>query len=257
MKITELKPFGVEVSAAESGVDLCDVGISRIQSWIARHRVLVLRGFQLKTDADMLSFCSELGDILQWEFGEINELQVKSDTPSYLYTTHAVPFHWDGAFAGRIPHYIFFHCADAPATACGGETMFCNTVDLLDSIAAAEREVWSNIRVTYTTEKLVHYGGSFTSPLIDSHPVSGEPVIRFAEPVEDLNPVQLFIEGLPERQHSVFLSRMQNLLADPDYCFDHVWKTEDIVIADNHALLHGRRAFSETADRHLRRVNVM
>lgn len=40
-------------------------------------------------------------------------------------------------------------------------------------------------------------------------------------------------------------------------CYDHAWNMKDIVIADNHALRHGRRAFSETADRHLRRVNVM
>jgi len=37
----------------------------------------------------------------------------------------------------------------------------------------------------------------------------------------------------------------------------HHWRTGDIVIADNHALLHGRRAFKQDAKRHLRRVNIL
>lgn len=257
MNVTELKPFGVEVHSAAAGADLRDVEAGQLREWVARYRVLILRGFVLKSDADMLSICGELGDVLQWEFGAINELKVKANAANYLYTSHAVPFHWDGAFVGRIPHHIFFHCVDAPAADYGGETTFCNTVALLNDVAAKERDAWSNIRVTYSTQKVVHYGGSFTSPLIDRHPISGEPVIRFAEPVDDLNPVRLSIDGLPEHQHSAFLSRMQRLLYDPAYCFDHAWKTRDIVIADNHALLHGRRAFSQSVDRHLRRVNVM
>ena len=257
MNITELTPFGVEVHAAAVGTDLRDVDVGQLRDWVARHRVLILRGFALKSDADMLAICGELGDVLQWEFGAINELRVQANAANYLYTSHAVPFHWDGAFVGRIPHHIFFHCVDAPTVNCGGETTFCNTVKLLSDLPAAEPDTWSNIRVTYSTEKVVHYGGSFASPLIDRHPISGEPVIRFAEPVDDLNPVQLLIEGLPEQQHSEFVCRMQQLLCDPAYCFAHAWKTNDIVIADNHALLHGRRAFSQSADRHLRRVNVM
>jgi alpha-ketoglutarate-dependent taurine dioxygenase len=50
---------------------------------------------------------------------------------------------------------------------------------------------------------------------------------------------------------------MQRLLYNPAYCIDHVWRPGDIVIADNHALLHGRRAVVESGDRHIRRVNVM
>jgi alpha-ketoglutarate-dependent taurine dioxygenase len=257
MRINKCKSFGIEVHAAAAGSDLSDLDPALIREWVAANRLLILRDFVLKSDDDMLSICGRLGNVLQWGFGAINELKVKADAANYLYTSHAVPFHWDGAFVGRVPHLIFFHCVNAPAADSGGETTFCNTVDLLQAIPAAERDAWSNIRVTYSTEKVVHYGGSFTSPLIDSHTVSGEPVIRFAEPVDDLNPVNLMIDGLPENEHAAFLSRMQRLLYNPAYCIDHVWRPGDIVIADNHALLHGRRAVVESGDRHIRRVNVM
>jgi alpha-ketoglutarate-dependent taurine dioxygenase len=110
-----------------------------------------------------------------------------------------------------------------------------------------QRRRWEGITVTYNTDKVVHYGGTFTAPLLGRHPVSGEAVLRYAEPVEDLNPVRL----------EVLLEEMRLLLYDPAACYDHVWRTGDVVLADNHALLHGRRAFTQAAPRHLRRVNIL
>ena len=36
----------------------------------------------------------------------------------------------------------------------------------------------------------------------------------------------------------------------------HRWEAGDVVVADNHALLHGRLAFAGGEKRHIRRVNV-
>ena len=35
-------------------------------------------------------------------------MKVDQQAQNYLYTNRSVPFHWDGAFAGRVPRYIFF-----------------------------------------------------------------------------------------------------------------------------------------------------
>jgi alpha-ketoglutarate-dependent taurine dioxygenase len=119
------------------------------------------------------------------------------------------------------------------------------------------RETWARIAITYSTEKVVHYGGTFTSPLLARHPLSGEPVLRFAEPVDDLNPVRLEIEGIAAEARADFLFDMRRRLRDPEVCYAHAWRDGDILIADNHTLLHGRRAFEESAPRHIRRVNVL
>jgi alpha-ketoglutarate-dependent taurine dioxygenase len=257
MPARSLTPFGVEITAPAAGSPLGSVDGRQLAAEVARHRLAILRGFAAPSDEEMLAFCRRLGKVLEWEFGSVNELQVRPDARNYLYTNRAVPFHWDGAFAGRVPHYIFFHCQVAPPPGSGGETTFCDTIRLLEHATPAQRERWQAVRITYSTEKIVHYGGSFTAPLVSRHPVSGELVLRFAEPVEDLNPVRLDIDGLPPEEQPGFLTEMHRLLNDPTLCYAHDWRDGDIVLADNHALLHGRRAFRASAPRHLRRVNIL
>src|ERR1051325_162615 len=106
------------------------------------------------------------------------------------------------------PRPAFSPWAAPPPGASGGETLFCDTLRLLARATPAERELWRRMAITYTTEKIVHYGGTFTSPLITRHPDTGEEVLRFAEPVEDLNPVRLKIEGIPESAQKEFLDDM-------------------------------------------------
>lgn len=256
-KLEHLKPFGLVVEAQQQGTDLRTIPVIALRRWVDDHRVVILRRFAPLAGAELPEFCLRLGQILEWDFGSVNDLRVQADAQNYLYTNREVPFHWDGAFVGRIPHYIFFHCDVAPATGNGGETLFCDTIRLLERAPLERREMWEQTTITYTTEKIVHYGGSFTSPMIERHPVSGEKVLRFAEPVVDLNPVQLDIEGLPEEAQVALLDDMHARLNDDEVCYAHEWKSGDVVIADNFVLLHGRRAFAESAARRIRRVNIL
>ena len=248
--LEQLSPFGLLVRSISPGTDLEVVPTSLLQQWIDEHRFIVLKGF---APPAMPDYCRRLGELLEWEFGAVNDLRVDPETKNYLYTNRAVPFHWDGAFVGRVPHYIFFHCDVAPDPDAGGETLFCDTVRLLDH-ATELLPIWDKVVITYTTEKIVHYGGTFSSPLIASHPSLGIRVLRYAEPVDDLNPVQLNVKGIDQRE---LIEDMHRRLNDERCCYAYQWESGDVVIADNHALLHGRRAFAEKAERHIRRVNIL
>ncbi|HKR22225.1 MAG TPA: TauD/TfdA family dioxygenase, partial [Pyrinomonadaceae bacterium] len=176
-KVQQLSPFGLLVRSDSPGTDLEVVPTSLLQHWIDEHRFVVLKGFAPPV---LPEFCTRLGELLEWEFGAVNNLRVDPETKNYLYTNRAVPFHWDGAFVGRVPHYIFFNCDVAPDPNAGGETLFCDTVQLLDH-ASDLLPVWEQVVITYTTEKIVHYGGTFSSPLIALHPTLGLRVLRYAE----------------------------------------------------------------------------
>jgi L-tyrosine isonitrile desaturase/decarboxylase len=252
-----LKPFGIVINSEQHGADVDAVPVSALKRWVEEHRVVVLRGFAPLLGQALPEFCRKLGEPLEWEFGTVNELRVKDGARNYLYTARAVPFHWDGAFVGLVPRYIFFHCDVAPPAGSGGETLFCDTLRLLAHASPAERERWRRIAITYTTEKIVHYGGTFTSRLIRAHPESGEEILRFAEPVEDLNPVRLQIKGLCGETERDFLDDMHRRLHDERVCYSHHWMNGDVLIADNHRLLHGRRAFTQSVERRIRRVNIL
>lgn len=247
-----MQPFG---KLLEFDEPLSSVPLDVLQDAIGTEGLVLLRGVTKPTTDEVLTFCREWGDLLEWEFGAINELTIHEQPKNYIYTQRAVPFHWDGAFAGKVPHIIFFHCESAPPTNSGGETLFCHAEKLLTKLTPEERDEWRDISITYRTEKIVHYGGEFTAKLIDRHPNSNAEVLRYAEPVKDLNPVSLTIgeSELP----AAMLERLGLLLYHPDLCYAHRWKQGDIVLADNHSLLHGRRAMTDGQARHLRRVNIM
>lgn len=255
--LSQLMPFGIVVNSEQQGASMEALSVYALKTLIDEHRVVVLRGFAPLSGDALTGFCRRFGEPLEWEFGTVNELRVRAEAGNYLYTNGAVPFHWDGAFAGRIPRYIFFHCDLAPTLESGGETLFCDTLRLLGLASPEERERWRRINITYTTEKIVHYGGSFSSPLITRHPDDGEEILRFAEPVEDLNPVRLEIEGLCAQNRNEFLEDMHRRLHDERACYVHRWAEGDLLIADNYRLLHGRRAFTPSAERRIRRVNIL
>src|SRR5262249_55483311 len=106
MNHTQLSPFGVEIDAP-AGTPLSTLDPAELRNAVAMHRFALLRGFAPPDESHMLTFCRQFGEILEWEFGAVNELQTKADAKNYLYTSAAVPFHWDGAFVRRVPHYIF------------------------------------------------------------------------------------------------------------------------------------------------------
>jgi alpha-ketoglutarate-dependent taurine dioxygenase len=255
VNLTAMDPFGAVLSAAPTARDPRALAPDFLTGLVAEHRVVILRGFATLSHDEFPEFCRRIGELQEWDFGVVNNLRVDPQAENYLYTNREVPFHWDGAFAGRIPHYIIFHCDVAPADG-SGETLFCDSLRLLAAAPSELVNQWRQIEITYTTEKIVHYGGSFSSPLIARHPENHREILRFAEPVFDLNPVRVEIRGLADQTETDFLADLHQRLRRDAFCYRHTWRTGDLVIADNYVLLHARREFAPGVKRQIRRVNV-
>ena len=252
MKTVVLQPFGlvVQLTPQTAWVDL---DTERIHSWLAEHKVVVFRGLAPLDKRSLPLAARRLGPLQAWRFGAVNVLKIDPDKQNYLYTEGAVPLHWDGAFKSEIPNILMFHCLKAPPENKGGATIFVDATAAWDRLDHETRTVWSRAEFRYQTERVVHYGGRFTSPLVVRHPLTGCTTLRFAEPVEGLNPVS--VEALHSGAPTV--EQVAALLAAPGLCLRHHWQVDDVVLADNHALLHGREAFARLAPRHIHRVNVL
>ena len=250
-----LSPFGLEVRVPD-GTPFDAIAPEQVHAWIAEHRVLVLRGLAPIEKRALPAAARRLGPLQSWEFGAVNELRPKEGTKNYLFTHGEVPLHWDGAFTSRVPRYLFFACREAPDRDAGGETVFVDTTRVWARADTATRDRWRALSFEYRTERVVHYGGRFTSEVVSRHPVSGEVVIRFAEPVDDLNPVSVSAVGVAPLESARCITELRDALSQPECVLLHAWEPGDVVIADNHALLHGRARFSREARRHIQRVNV-
>jgi alpha-ketoglutarate-dependent taurine dioxygenase/1,4-dihydroxy-2-naphthoate octaprenyltransferase len=250
-------PFGLLVRATAPGHTLANFPAAQLMNWVRAHRVLIFRGFELFDKTGFALYAQTLGEPLQWPFGAINELKVKPDAKNYLYTPSAVPLHWDGAFVGKIPYLIFFQCLKAPRPEDRGGTTFADTTRALARAEASQRARWQDATLRYSTEKVVHYGGSITQRLVQPHPVTGETTLRFAEPVNDLNPVRVEVLGASPSEEASLIQELQTALYEPEVLYVHTWEDNDLVLADNHALLHGRDAFLNPNERHIQRINVL
>ncbi|GAB1515173.1 TauD/TfdA dioxygenase family protein [Actinophytocola sp. KF-1] len=256
---TDLTPFG-RVVETEPGADLRALTPAQLRDWTIESKVVVLRGFDLLDRDDLVSYCENWGEILTWDFGAVLDLVVRDDPANYLFARGDVPFHWDGAFARATPSFFLFQCLAAPPAGSGGETVFCDTAEVVRRATPELRRTWESVRVTYRTDKVAHYGGNVSQPLLATHPVTGETTIRYAEPLDPgryLNPLFLTVSGIPAQDAGPFMADLAARLHDPAVCYHHEWRAGDIVIVDNHALVHGRNAFRGDPSRHLQRIQVI
>lgn len=256
-----LKPFGLLIQPVYLN-NLWQIPSEQLRQLTWEHRLLILRGFPTFERDSFIQFCNNWGELLHWDFGVIFDLVVHENPTNYLLTNSKVPFHWDGAFIETVPSFEFFQCLQAPEPSTGGETLFCDTTRIWQKATPEQQQVWRNIEITYTTESnAAHYGGQITVPLVNQHPQTGVTVLRFGEPLEletaHLTRLNMKISGLPSSEQESFLKEMQSLIYSPENCFIHQWQDGDLVIGDNHALLHARNKFLKTTPRHLQRIHVL
>jgi alpha-ketoglutarate-dependent taurine dioxygenase len=256
-----LRPFGRIVTADVPGQSLLSLPVWALRDLARQEGVLVLRGFAPLGRDELVEYASSWGDILNWNFGPVLELIVQEEPRNYLFTNGSVPFHWDGAFAAAVPEFQLFHCLQAPLPGTGGETLFCDTGRIWLDASPERRRRWHGLTFTYATEKLAHYGGRISAPLVSRHPRTFRRVVRFNEPpnteTADLNPLAVGAAGVPEAEFPRLVEELRVALYDPRYCYAHAWVEGDYLVADNFAMLHGRRAYRAHSPRHLRRIHVL
>lgn len=261
-RITRLHPFGVLLEPTFANQDIRKLDVSLLRELIWNERLIVLRGFQTFKDAEDLSgYCELWGPISIWPFGKVLELMERNNPEDHIFDNNYVPLHWDGMYRPQVPELQIFHCLRAPLPGQRGRTTFSNTVLALENAPSQYRALWEKVTGLYQ-RKMEFYNSTTVSPVVDSHPLRGFPVIRYNEPPEEgfgkfLNPPTLEFSGLGAEDLVEFHRSLRESLYSPKNFYAHEWQENDLVVADNFSLLHGRESFETRAPRHLRRVHVL
>ncbi len=262
-QVERLAPFGIQITAPQDrGDSIESVPVEVLRPLLLENRLVVLRGFRaIDEQASFSDICGKWGELLQWDFGSVFEVVEQVDPKNYLFTHGSVPYHWDGAFADQVPWLQFFQCRESSQQDVGGETIFCDTAALWQTLSTELQECWQSIQIEYATDKVAHYGGKIRAPLVDRHPQTGETVIRFAEPANattvELNTPDLEVLGIEPETVPAFLEELINLIYDSRFVYSHRWQVGDFLIADNHVLLHGRTKYEQHQPRRLWRVHIL
>ena len=262
--LSDNQPFGAIVTAVLKDTDIRELDTSELEQLLFRHHLLVFRGFSALSDTDYTAFCRQFGALLEWDFGVLLNVRMEAKPANHIFSSGRVELHWDGAFAKQTPRINVFQCIEASNQAdCGGETTFANGRKLAAELAEAKLAEWQKIRLSYQTEKKAHYGGEVACRLIDRHPVTGEPVVKFIEPYNednmDVNPVQYRVteKGGYYGDDQALVSDIIATLYDPAYFYKHAWCKGDFMMVDNNAILHGREKIRGNVHRHLQRIHIL
>lgn len=261
-KTTRLAPFGVILEADQSVNNINDLNVEMLRELVWNERLIVLRGFRAFAGADdFAKYCERWGGISVWPFGKVLELVERNNPEDHIFDNNYVPLHWDGMYRQQVPEFQIFSCVSAPNHGQGGRTTFSNTVLALQHAPAHLRERWNKVTGHYQ-RKMEFYDSKTVSPIVDTHPLRGFPVIRYNEPPREgfghfVNPPTLEFTGVSADELDAFHSSLREALYAPENFYAHEWREGDLVVADNFSLLHGREGFETKAPRHLRRVHVL
>ncbi|MEL6545159.1 MAG: TauD/TfdA family dioxygenase [Myxococcota bacterium] len=260
--IIELAPFGVLLTPSDTKVTVEEIDTEVLRTLFRRHQLVVLRGFRAFESADSFSrYCERWGEVSQWPFGTVLELVEHATPKDHIFDNSYVPLHWDGMYRPQVPEYQLFHCVKAPLPDEGGRTTFSHTPLALERASSEQRALWSRIQGSYT-RRMEFYDSTTVAPLVSKHPHRDLEVIRYNEPPQSergsfINPPELEFSGGTDDEIAEAHLSLQEALNHRSVQFAHEWQDDDVVIADNFTLLHGREAFRSHSSRHLRRVHVL
>lgn len=147
-----------------------------------------------------------------------------------------------------------------PATATAAAPPSGSTPAALQLADSSELELWRRASGRYQ-RSAAHYSSRSAAPIVERHPRREFPILRFCEPPVEgdasfINPSEFHYDGIAPEQRGELLASLRRCLYHPQAHYAHRWRSDDLVIADNLTLLHGREAFAHRAPRHLRRVHI-
>ncbi|WP_444995829.1 TauD/TfdA dioxygenase family protein [Aliikangiella sp. IMCC44359] len=259
---TVKNPFFGLIIHAKNDRSLLSLEPNVLEKEILEHGLVIFRGFLSMNNDEMSSFCRQFGDLLEWDFGHVLELQIRANPENHIFSQGRVELHWDGAFASAVPRFNFFQCIEGSAEAGGGETTFLNTVKFLESLPLDQISEFKKLTIRYETEKKAHYGGVIQTPLVSEHPITKELRMQFIEPFNEdnveVNPVNTQIVGMEREKSDALLKQIVAFCYNSQFFYDHQWNKGDYLLVDNHANLHGRRRFQgQGLNRTLKRIHIL
>ncbi len=255
-------PFGIIITPTCPNVTIDELDVNELKDLVRQHALVIIRGFvnQFQNRSLLINFAGKWGEIMMWPFGEILDIKYDPQTNDHIFDNSYVPLHWDGMYKPAIPELQIFYCLSSPNENSQGGTTFTHTTKLLNTINEELVNQWEKINVTYSIKQVVHYGGKVTSPLITTHPDLGTRILRYNEPVRSdgtfLNQHQLQYHNIEPEKQAGFEKNLLELLYDKRFYYAHQWQQNDIVIADNFSLLHGRESFTRQSGRHIQRIHI-
>lgn len=241
-----------------------DVGRLQLLEYLRNYGICFVRNVPT-LKGELESFAELFGPLLETNYGRVFEIVVdpeesqKSVANSQM---NLIP-HTDDAYQYAPPGIIFFHCLIANNDGTG-ESTFVDGFQIAEVLRQEDSEAF-DLLCRYEIPFQKHYSDRL-------RPTAGERIdMRFSSPVFCLDsggnvkevrisnlfpaPFDLPVEII--QQFYAAYRKLMQLITDPRYCLKQGLQPGDLVMFDNHRILHGRTAIGkQNQRRHLRYTSV-
>ena len=270
-------PTGAALGAEIRGVDLRDLDAAQFaaieRAW-HDHQVVLIRG-QTLSDQDLIAFSRRFGD-LDWapiqetgrrfveglpEIYIVSNVMVNGEPIGSLGAGEAV-WHTDMSYLDVPPMASMLYALEVPPL--GGNTSFASMYAIYDALPAALKARIADLKIkhdgTYNSGGYLRQGVTATDdprtspgaihPLVCTHPDTGRRMLYLGRRRN------AYLMGLDLPESEALLDELWDVVARPQFAWEHAWQVGDLVLWDNRCTMHRRDPFDASSRRIMHRTQI-
>jgi len=225
-----------------------DAALHHMLEQLRRHAFVIVRNVPAEMDG-VAAVVERIGPMRRTNWGGIADVKAIPDAYDLTMTTRALEPHTDNPYREPVPGYIFLHCLVNDAE--GGDSTLTDGFRVAEELrrtAPAEFDALTRVRpdFTYVDEDTILEN---SGPLIELDPRGRVRQVRMSNRTDAVAPED------PELLEHYYRARrhLTDLVNDPACQLRFKLEPGDLLIMDNHRLLHGRTGYRPgTGHRHMR-----
>tara|TARA_B100000676_G_scaffold265107_1_gene277888 strand:+ start:808 stop:1632 length:825 start_codon:yes stop_codon:yes gene_type:complete len=253
------KTLGAEVCGLDLSRPLTPPLVARLRRALIEYCVLLFRGQEL-TEPEQVRFTGYFGTPAKHT--RLNPAGVKTESEIFVVSNvkengkvigslgHGeIDFHSDLAYMAKPGSISLLYALELPPS--GSQTQWASAYAAYENLDARTKERIATLRATHVhpTAEL-NPPTPVAHPVVRRHPESGR-LGLFVTPYMTRS-----IVGMRGDEGDALLSELLAQVVKPEFVWTHEWSPGDVVMWDNRATSHRRRAFPESERRIMKRTQV-
>jgi taurine dioxygenase len=250
--------FGAEVVGLDLSQSVDAPLASELRALFDRRLVLLFRGQRLSPNAQIaISRC--FGELRTLGLSMISNVGPDGRPKGQHPNLTTLVWHTDSSYARRPPYATVLYAEIVPAA--GGHTLFADTLSAWEALSEADRARLASLRVTHDISVMPRKVGYDPQPPEQAKPPVDHPLIRTHPPTGRrgifLGGHADRIVGLPDDESAELIDRLMAHTTQPDFVYEHTWRSGDLLIWDNRATLHRATEYDTAAESRVMRRAVL
>jgi alpha-ketoglutarate-dependent taurine dioxygenase len=242
-----LLPWALEIADFNSR---SPAAITELTGLMHEHPLIVVRDQHLDKD-QFLAFMNQVGLPVVQRFTRSHVVELSARSKTNLSSTSELGWHADESYRTDCPEFLCLYGANIPAEA--GKTYWANTALAFERLSSRLKEEIRDLHALHEFSHFDHYLEGLVEFENEKSKKTGYafgkekfPVLGEWRGTKFLRINHGFTSKILDADSSL-LNVLLKHIEDPAHQYAHEWRRGDLVLANNHLLIHRRDRFADTS----------